>query len=104
MQILIFLYIRIKDILFFDESLSFTTENILFYILFRFTPGFSHSFHHLHTDIQAKLKQENGRNSSDKPDPDEENLVDVIHSLHQLFHKLCISDTGSNGDPKVNTK
>ena len=67
---------------------------------FRFTPGFCHSFHHLHCDLQAKLKQENGR-TSEKPDPDEENLVDVIHSLHQLFHKLCISDTGANGDPKV---
>jgi hypothetical protein len=100
MQILNFLYICIGRYFIFVESLISITGNILF----RFTPGFSHSFHHLHTDIQAKLKQENGRNSSDKPDPDEENLVDVIHSLHQLFHKLCISDTGSNGDPKVNTK
>lgn len=72
--------------------------NSVLYTL-RFTPGFCHSFHHLHCDLQAKLKQENGR-TSEKPDPDEENLVDVIHSLHQLFHKLCISDTGANGDPK----
>jgi ubiquitin carboxyl-terminal hydrolase 1 len=72
--------------------------NSVLYTL-RFTPGFCHSFHHLHCDLQAKVKQENGR-TSEKPDPDEENLVDVIHSLHQLFHKLCISDTGANGDPK----
>jgi len=71
--------------------------NSVLYTL-RFTPGFCHSFHHLHSDLQAKLKQENGR--SEKPDPDQENLVDVIHSLHQLFHKLCVSDTGANGDPK----
>jgi len=69
--------------------------NSVLYTL-RFTPGFCHNLHHLNADLQTKLKLENGRQ---KPDPDQENLVDVIHTLHHLFQKLCSSD-GYTGDPK----
>jgi len=69
--------------------------NSVLYTL-RLTPGFCHNLHHLNADLQNRLKQENGRQ---KPDQDEENLVDVIHTLHHLFQKLCSSD-GYTGDPK----
>jgi len=72
--------------------------NSVLYTL-RLTPGFCHNLHHLNQDLENKLKQENGRNGRQKPDQDEENLVDVIHTLHHLFQKLCSSD-GYTGDPK----
>jgi len=69
--------------------------NSVLYTL-RFTPGFCHNLHHLNSDLQHKIKTLNGRQ---KPDEDQENLVDVIHNLHHLFQKLCSSD-GYTGDPK----
>jgi len=69
--------------------------NSVLYTL-RFTPGFCHNFHHLNADLAARQKLENGRT---KADPDQQNLVDVIHNLHHLFQKLCSSD-GYTGDPK----
>ena len=70
---------------------------LLIYVFNRFTPGFCHNFHHLNADLAARQKLENGRT---KADPDQQNLVDVIHNLHHLFQKLCSSD-GYTGDPKV---
>jgi len=69
--------------------------NSVLYTL-RFTPGFCHNLHHLNTDLQTRLKLENGRQ---KPDPDQENIADVIHTLHHLFQKLCSSD-GYTSEPK----
>lgn len=70
--------------------------NSVLYTL-RFTPGFCHSLHHLNQDLQAKAKQENGRQKA--TDSDQEHLLEVIHTLHHLFQKLCSSD-GYSGDPK----
>ena len=72
--------------------------NSVLYTL-RFTPGFCHSLHHLNQDLQAKARLENGRQ---KADNDQEHLLEVIHTLHHLFQKLCSSD-GCSGDPKVRT-
>jgi hypothetical protein len=71
--------------------------NSVLYTL-RFTPGFCHSLHHLNQDLQAKARQENGRQKA--ADSDQEHLLEVIHTLHHLFQKLCSSDACS-GDPKV---
>jgi hypothetical protein len=70
--------------------------NSVLYTL-RFTPGFCHSLHHLSQDLQARARLENGRQ---KADSDQEHLLEVIHTLHHLFQKLCSSD-GYSGDPKV---
>ena len=70
--------------------------NSVLYTL-RFTPGFCHSLHHLNQDLQARARLENGRQ---KADSDQEHLLEVIHTLHHLFQKLCSSD-GYSGDPKV---
>jgi hypothetical protein len=71
--------------------------NSVLYTL-RFTPGFCHSLHHLNQDLQAKARLENGRQKA--ADSDQEHLLEVIHTLHHLFQKLCSSDACS-GDPKV---
>ena len=62
--------------------------------IFRFTPGFCHSLHHLHQDLT-------GQDLKIEKDSDQECLLDVIQTLHHLFQKLCNTDCEPGGsDPR----